>query len=109
MPLDGFLELLDADDETTTVAGESLDAEFKKRGAQPIEILNFSMESQVDLASEDGSLEDYLFVFSITKEVDSATPQLFRAFCGDVTPYPDGFSVLSTARVTLRKAAGKEA
>jgi type VI secretion system secreted protein Hcp len=109
MPLDGFLELFgDEDGSDVVIPGESLDADFKKRGAKPIEILNFSLESQRDLAGDTSSEDpdEALFVFSITKEVDSATPQLFLAFCGDVTPSPQGFSTIGSARVTLRKAAG---
>src|SRR5262245_27760019 len=109
MPLDGFLEILDFDGTETIIAGESLDAAFKKAGSKPIEILNFSLESQVDLGEgKQGADEEHLFTFTITKEVDSATPQLFLAFCGDVTPYPDGFATIQAARVTLRKAAGKD-
>jgi type VI secretion system secreted protein Hcp len=109
MPLDGFLELLGQDGTEIVIAGESLDEAFKKAESHPIEILNFSMESQVDLATDKGDDEEDLFTFSVTKEVDSATPQLFLAFCGDVTPYPDGFKTVGAARVTLRKAAGTTA
>src|SRR5438132_827989 len=103
--VDAFLELLDWDGQTTTIAGESLDAHFQKVGARPMEIFSFNLESQRDLSADKSATgdEEELFTFSVTKEIDSATPELFLAFCNCAT---DQDNPLAIARVTLRKAAG---
>jgi len=104
--VDAFLELLDWDEQTAVITGESLDSHFKKTGAQPMELLSFSLEAQRDLTSDKvGGEEEPLFTFSVTKEIDSASPELFLAFCNCAT---DQDNPLAVARVTLRKAGGPD-
>src|SRR3954470_24086859 len=101
--IDAFLQPVAMDGETPIIRGASLDAKFQKTKTHPMEITNFSLESQRDLNSDSAS-DDELFTFSVTKEVDIATPELFLVFCNCAT---DQANPLEMARVTLRKAAGK--
>jgi len=104
--LDAFLELVDWDGQTPVIEGESLDAQFKKSGGKPMQLNTFSLESQRDLSSEAGSADtEEAFTFTVTKDVDIATPHLFLAFCNCAT---DQDNPLAVAKVSLRKAAGPE-
>jgi type VI protein secretion system component Hcp len=122
MALDGFLELKRGG--VAAVEGECRDRTFAVKKAMEITSFEFGAEtssgsSTTDLDESDDDEEPKKksgqkkkppadpmgFTFKISKEVDSATPQLFRAYCEHAAGKPKPFD---TAVVTLRKAGGKE-
>jgi type VI protein secretion system component Hcp len=104
LALDGFLELLQKNG-TAAVKGETTDAKFRGKG---MKLVSFELKAQQDLSSERSSdpEDSKLFTFSVTKELDYATPDLFKAYC---LFWDDHKITWDKARVTLRKAAGGQA
>jgi type VI secretion system secreted protein Hcp len=106
MPLDAFLELKQGG--KSVCQGETLDAAFRAKGA--IQLLGFTLQSNVDLANDakasaNGEGEQKVFTLKIKKEVDNASPDLFRAYCLHATKQEKAFD---EATLTVRKAAGQQ-
>jgi type VI protein secretion system component Hcp len=117
--LDGFLELLNGG--KAAVEGENLDATFKEKHALNIQGFTLSSESasarrkQAQQGTDEGDGElhavspaatDRAFAlnFEVTREVDLASPALFRAYC--VRAFLDARArPFDLAKVTLRKAS----
>lgn len=115
--LDAYLELLNGGQPAVT--GECLDAVFSKKKA--MQLTSFTLSSQVDLTGgkperEDEEAEEIyqppgpqktpsknLFTFTITKEIDNATPDLLLGFC---QRWATQNVTWELARVTVRKAGG---
>src|SRR4051812_5728664 len=102
MPFDAYLELEKGGQ--PAVGGETLDAYFKSKKA--VEVTSFKLTSQRDMTEGENSMalteDQNLFVLSINKEVDNATPDLFLAYCMHASSRGSNFD---TMRLTVRKAA----
>jgi type VI secretion system secreted protein Hcp len=109
MPLDGFFDL----DGKQKVSGESLDDKYHDR----IEINSFEFggdDTELDKLLDPGEglkKKGYPapFGFTIEKEIDTASPDLFVAYCQsfaakEVSQIP----AFTSAKLTLRKAGGTE-
>jgi type VI secretion system secreted protein Hcp len=100
---DAFLELKQGG--KNVCEGETLDETFRAKGA--IQLTGFSLESKVDLSYEqsEGSAKDpgKTFTIKIKKEMDKASPDLFRAYCMHATKKEKSFD---KAILTVRKAGG---
>jgi type VI protein secretion system component Hcp len=85
--------------------GETLDAVYKAKGA--FELTSFTLKSNIDLSSDSDSAQSSddkkVFILSIKKEIDNASPDLFRAYCMHATKQEKAFD---QATLTVRKAAG---
>jgi type VI protein secretion system component Hcp len=108
MALDCFLQLLKGG--KSAVEGESLDAKFGPLKA--FELVKFRLSSQIDMTTEDpaaGADEEaeQAFVLNVTKEIDSATPDLFLNYCRFSATRTLG--TFDEAILTVRKAAGAKA
>jgi type VI protein secretion system component Hcp len=127
MALDGFLELKRQG--VAAVQGECRDRTFAVKKAMSIKSFEFGTElAPAAPPDEDDDQDDddderprrqapkrskpaappknpTEFKFSVTKEVDSATPQLFVAYCQHAAAVATPFD---TAIITLRKAGGPE-
>ncbi len=120
MSIDAFLELLNESGQAA-VKGECLDAAFGN--AHALQLVDFELTAQGDLDSayareldEDSDKETQakkqkkarvsLFTFTVTKEIDAATPFLFQAFCRRWSNAADPKGKFAKARVTVRKAGG---
>jgi type VI protein secretion system component Hcp len=120
MPLDGFLELKRGG--AAAVEGECRDATFSVKKAMAIKSFEFGSETSSSKSDEEGdededsgkikppqkkssSAHPNEFKFSVTKDVDAASPQLFVAYCQHAAAIAKPFD---TAIVTLRKAQGSE-
>jgi type VI secretion system Hcp family effector len=105
MAIDSFLELLNNGE--PAIHGETLDSKF--HGKQAVQLLSFEIDSKVDLSmgagSDLGGDDGNLFTFSVSKEIDSATPDLINGYA----KYWKSQEVTwDQARVVIRKAGGKQ-
>jgi type VI secretion system secreted protein Hcp len=106
MPLDAFLELKQGG--RSICQGETLDTQFRAKGA--IQLTGFTLQSNIDLSSEakasqNGDGDAKVFTLKIKKEVDNASPDLFRAYCLHATKQEKAFD---EATLTVRKSAGQQ-
>ena len=104
-----------------TISGETLDKEFDPKEA--VQLKKFRLASQQSFTEDDEEEEPSTetspependkpyFVFSIEKEIDSATTQLFQAYCDHAkdTTNAKKDGVFSEGLVYLRKASGGKA
>ncbi|MGF1580237.1 MAG: type VI secretion system tube protein Hcp [Gemmataceae bacterium] len=121
MSIDAFLELLN-DSGNPAIKGECLDREFSDGALQ---LVDFELQAQGELDAayahkldlerddkEEKARQDKaklsLFTFTITKEIDAATPFLFQAFCErwSAKPKDKQQGKFAKARVSVRKAGG---
>lgn len=121
MALDGFLELKFRG--APAVTGECRDSAFSLKKAMAIKSFEFGTELGSSSKEDDEDEEDEKtgkkqpekpksnsknptnFKFSITKDVDSASPALFKAYCMHASA---GVSQFDQAIISLRKAGGSD-
>src|ERR1700683_3797612 len=128
MALDGFLELLKGKD---AVEGETLDKTFGTKSRKAMSITSFKLSPQGlpskkkkkghDATEHEEEHDDehtqptqpkgkhqkpkYPLAFTVSKEIDSASTELFLAYCRHADDaLPDNAKCFDLARVTLRKA-----
>jgi type VI protein secretion system component Hcp len=102
-PFDAFLRIYGGN---PPVEGETLDYKFHDKHA--FELLKFRLAGQKDLTQGRELLdldEGPLFLLNITKDVDSATTDLFKNYLQQKTRAQP---VFDKAILTLRKAAGSK-
>lgn len=131
--IDAYLELRNGD--KPAIEGETLDKILGAKHRRGVQLISFELSSQVDLTPrekttssemfgnlfdeprddepEDEEEQEY-FTFTVTKEIDNATPEFFTAYCqhwsSTKTPSTAAKTegIFDEAKVTIRKAAGSK-
>ncbi len=102
MAFDAFLEFKHGG--KNVCEGETLDQQFSSKGA--IQLISFNLQSKVDLSEDPVKPrrpDQKFFILKLKKDIDKASPDLFRAYCMHATNKAKSFD---QAILTVRKAGG---